>query len=69
MRNLKEHGYIIFGQKKLRVRIEIGDKVLESNIIDNVAPNVNFTLTHRKHTIVYILDLVHLKIRTVKILL
>jgi len=52
LRNLKEYGYIMFGQKKLCVRIEIGDKVLESNIIENLAPNVNFTLTHRKHSIV-----------------
>lgn len=52
LRNIKDHNYIMVGQQKINVLIEIGDTKLESNVMEKCISNGNFIITHRKHIIV-----------------
>ena len=50
--NLKDHDFIVLGQQKINVKIEIGDKSIEPNVIEKCPPNGNFLITHGKYDIV-----------------
>jgi len=49
---VKEENYIMVGQQKISLRIEIGDSLLPENIMEKHVSNANFVMTHQKHTIV-----------------
>ena len=52
LRNLRLNNSV-FGQERIKISIEIGDKKFESNPIENCLTNDNFQKTHQIEEIVF----------------